>query len=115
MSNKNNEIEKIAVYLEKRANRSFILRLFDNRGICYLLEHNTNWHNVRRKYDLPNLYACFREWPKYSGNPAWPVPHKKLNPSLAYNILLLWVGKYGRSRRDLALWLAKRLRDEQNI
>ena len=42
------------------------------------------------------------EWPSFSGNSQYPVPHPSMNPEDAYNELDLWEGdEYGASRRRL--------------
>lgn len=48
---------------------------------------------------LVNIAA---EWPSFSGNSQYPVPHPSMNPEDAYNDLDLWEDdEYGDSRRRL--------------
>jgi hypothetical protein len=55
------------------------------------------------------------EWPKFSGDILFPIPHYKLPPIDAYVMTRnLWNPRteYGRDRLELCGWLAKQLRKE---
>ena len=60
------------------------------------------------------LRAAFRDWPEFSGSPAYPVRHTKLHPMYAYNRHKRWSKHtpYGRARRRLLKFLIRRLEDE---
>lgn len=59
-----------------------------------------------------NLVVLFKEWSKFSGNYAYPVPHPYLDPKEAFHRGNLWGrDEYGDNRRELAAFLAKRFRE----
>ena len=50
------------------------------------------------------------KWEDYSGNSEFPVPHPTLPPHKGYILTKnLWDGEYGRSRKDLCLYMAAKL------
>lgn len=69
-------------------------------GICQNVDRNI-------LIDLGGYANCltelFKSWPKYSGNPSYPVPLPGYEyPDNAYNdIDMLWEGAYGDLRREL--------------
>ncbi len=69
-------------------------------GICWhvLGEGDTENSKVIRKW----LEKQFNEWPKFSGNVKYPVPHCKLAPQMAYNHTYdVYKGEYGNDRMEL--------------
>jgi hypothetical protein len=54
-----------------------------------------------------------QKWPNYSDNWEYAVPHPTLKPDEAYNTVELWADdEYGDNRRELCLWLADQLKEE---
>ena len=72
-------------------------------GICFNLSNLTQDSDLYKKIE-----TITKEWPEYSGNAEYPVPHDTLTPKGAYlwpgN---LWTGNYGAARRRLCAWLAE--------
>lgn len=47
-----------------------------------------------------------KTWPKFSGDPEFPVPHPSLTGRAAYlGEPDLWAGTYGDNRRELLAWV----------
>ena len=58
--------------------------------------------------ELPNYHNLVRKWRHFSGNPVFPIPHKREKPHLAYlRCSDLWAGEYGEMRRKFARYLAR--------
>lgn len=65
------------------------------------------------------LRETWVHWPKYSGQPLYPVPENFLtrNPTLTaedmyYQTEFLWKGSYGKLRFELLAFLTQRLADD---
>jgi hypothetical protein len=111
---------------------------FEHRGgICDFLRRNLS--AVDFKIQIAKFRKACETWPKYSGNPFYPVPfdHDKILYSIdgdkesdlryeynealreAYDVAnrynCLWepTGEYGRNRRELALWYADYLTEDE--
>lgn len=49
--------------------------------------------------------ALCKQWPKYSGDPEFPVPFPSGTPREGYiGTPNLWAGEYGELRRELLAW-----------
>lgn len=81
------------------------LPLRANQGICSLVEDycvtNAGWEayfdaGLHEEVDLL-LQSLFEEWPKYSGQPAFPIP----GGAGAYFGSCRWEGEYGALREEL--------------
>lgn len=88
-------------------------------GICALVEEFTcSFSSEKAVDDSTGLEAYLRaigdsvldasfKWPKYSGQPLYPVPHPVLSPKMAFYGADLWgISTYAHNRRELCLWLA---------
>lgn len=75
----------------------------NTRGVCL------NLLVLTRDFDLyKKMETITKEWPEYSGNAEYPVPHDTLPPEGAYSWSeTLWTGNYGAARRRLCAWLAE--------
>ena len=86
-------------YLHKLANCK---EGYDGGSICSHASRVSKW--VDGKFNK-FLRECFRNWPKYSGNVNYPVPHNTMDSYSAYYYAyeegLLWSGQYGQDRRGL--------------
>lgn len=75
------------------------------RGLCAEL-----WHvgtNDILRYATRHLMT---QWPKFSGDFNYPVPHPCMSPREAFNTMPHWrCDEYGNARRELCLWLAEYL------
>ena len=64
------------------------------------------------------LRQCFRLWPEYSGDPAYPVPSPdgdeddEYDAECAYDQLNLWTGAYGEARKRLLDFIIQTLSEE---
>jgi len=61
------------------------------------------------------VIKLMQEWPRFSGNDEYPVPHPTLNPEEGYLTtrgIGMWSGEYGDNRRALCKWLADRLEED---
>lgn len=81
-----------------------------NYGIC------ENLHLFCVEHDIPlHGFAFVRFvsplWPKFSGDIFYPVPFKEWVASDAYCNIPLWEGEYGKSRKELCMFLANQLQD----
>lgn len=82
-----------------------LIRIRDNPphygGICSVLQVS----------DRMLTHKLMREWPKFSGNPTFPVPHPTKDPEIAYIEDYLWDldTEYGRNRMELVNWLISQL------
>ena len=72
-------------------------------GICFNLLDLTQDFSLYKK-----IRIIAKEWPEYSGNDEYPVPHDTLPPEEVYlRPENLWVGNYGAARCRLCAWLAE--------
>jgi hypothetical protein len=102
MTNTNNYVDLIA-HLKALGNGTQA-PVSKHCGICYDVKTNFGY-GVR---DMTN--DLMHQWPKYSGDDTYPVPHDKLNPHSAYDLDDLWADdQYGDDRRELCLFLANAL------
>ena len=88
-------------------------------GIC---PHVVNYLNDSHYYHISCIGVVdflgqyFESWPKFSGNPDYPVPHPSLPPREAF--ARCTEGKfnkdteYGRNRRELLAFLIEQLEKE---
>lgn len=78
-------------------------------GICYEVDC------VAGEY-LDEVRALMTEWPRYSGNTFFPVPHPEYGAAFGYSDAKSeWEDdEYGDSRRELCLWLADEIRRREN-
>lgn len=85
-------------------------------GICDNVEATRPFDQMKREYGPTQarerfervLRPLFREWPEYSGNPVFPVPHPSLTAREAYSRLDdQWDAftPYGQARLRLLNWL----------
>lgn len=64
------------------------------------------------------LEQYFESWPKFSGNPDYPVPHPLLTPAEAFStyahagMMFTTHSEYGRNRRELLAFLIEELERE---
>lgn len=87
--------------------------LYENRaGICYAVTYDSTGAPLRRPIDATaNLVTLMAEWPKWSGERTFPVPHPEGKcPQLAFYNLPIWEGPYGALRRELLDYLIERLK-----
>jgi hypothetical protein len=72
-------------------------------GICYFLNYaDSNLRGLAKH--------LMTEWPKYSGNDRYPVPHPTETSLRAFMYTPnLWIGEYGDLRRELCLFLVVEL------
>lgn len=65
---------------------------------------------------MQKMQQLFRNWPNYSDDPSFPIPHPKKPESqyCAYMKLSTWSkrGEYGRSRWALVDWMIEQLEKE---
>lgn len=81
-------------------------------GICWAIYIQ---HDHARNDEFSACMACahylMRHWPKYSGNPRYPVPatHPEGRSSYAFHDAAedgaMWEGEYGKLRLELLDWL----------
>ena len=78
-------------------------------GICANLDIAINCKDI----DWYFVVECAaRSWPRYSGNPSYPVPAVSyLTPKAAFEEEALWEGVYGELRRDLCKHIANYLKE----
>lgn len=69
-----------------------------NVGIC----HNTLF-DIWTDEEYNQYLTIVKTWPKWSGNPYFPVPHPTKGPHVAFNRGLenIWIGEYGQNRKEL--------------
>lgn len=72
-------------------------------GVC------SQFFNVYGKNVLSCLGVEFKDYPKFSGDRNYPVPHPTVSPSKAFRIYNHWdkTTEYGRNRYDFLDWLIK--------
>lgn len=76
-----------------------------SNGICLnvqVLSCDLDIFSIRRDY----FYYCvsaYRDWPKYTGDGDYPVPHHEEDPDVAFDFKPLWDRRtqYGRDRWEL--------------
>jgi hypothetical protein len=76
-------------------------------GICFILRND----RALPKQFKESVYS----WEHYSGNSTFPVPHPDFpdNPGKGFlNTDDLWIGEYGRLRRDLCRHFLKYLEEQ---
>ena len=56
------------------------------------------------------MKPMFEQWPEYSGDINYPVPHKIESSSLAFANINKWSGEYGESRKRLLNFLKETCR-----
>lgn len=84
-----------------------------NHGLCEHIKYCGDYedrHAIQRV-----LRECFRLWPEYSGDPAYPVSHpddEDIDAERAYNKLNLWTGPYGEARKRLLDFIIQTLSEE---
>ena len=87
--------------------------LYERRaGICYAINYNS-FCTLLRKPDgtLTAIVDLMTEWPKWSGERMFPVPHPEGKcPQRAFYNLPMWEGPYGALRRELLDYLIERLK-----
>ena len=81
-----------------------------NHGICenlyrFCIEHDIPLHGFAFVKIVSPL------WPKFSGNKFYPVPFQEWFAADAYCNKPLWEGEYGKSRKELCMFLANHLQD----
>ena len=55
---------------------------------------------------LPEFMAALKRWPKYSGDPEYPIPHPSLTARAGYlSERDLWAGEYGQLRLEAIGWM----------
>lgn len=86
----------------------------DDEGICLNAYDWMNGEADRDPYfDIDILDGALGklmvQWPEYSGNPEYPVPHPRCDVEFAYATCELWnlETKYGQARYRLLKWLIK--------
>ena len=85
------------------------------RGLCIFL-----YVDCRRRDLKDMLLEVVCQWPGYSGDPLFPVPHPSKSPCKAYAREQAWVlgettDPYILARRNLCLWFADYLENENGI
>lgn len=93
-----------------------------NRGLPAWRCHGLCEHIKACSSDHDELFAignalrqCFRLWPEYSGDPAYPVSHpddEDIDAECAYDELDLWTGPYGEARKRLLDFIIQTLSEE---
>lgn len=79
--------------------------------LCRVIRENSgsDWHKADGE-----IHAIFRIWPKFSGNPRFPVPMKGIEASAAYYLATsseMWYqGQYAEDRRELCRHVAAEIR-----
>ncbi len=78
-----------------------------NLGICANFKDHSGQELTffMRKHGI-----SFENWPEFSGDIVYPVPHKKYSPFKAYVQCVFCFNvftRYGRARRRLLSWLIK--------
>lgn len=87
-------------------------------GICHNVERRvTKDQNIQMPFEVrEKMRQLFRDWPNYSGDQVFPIPHpRKWNSQyFAYKNLSTWSkrGEYGRSRWALVDWMIEQLEKE---
>lgn len=88
-----------------------------NHGLCDHIKACSSDHNERVAIQNA-LRQCFRLWPEYSGDPAYPVPSPdgdeddEYDAECAYDQLNLWTGAYGEARKRLLDFIIQTLSEE---
>ena len=87
-------------------------------GICYAVEYAAGIESDNSRSMLYELRCLFEEWPEFSGEPDFPVPHPdgpdaddgwSSAAEAAYmGTEDLWLGEYGAARWRLLDWLIER-------
>jgi hypothetical protein len=98
---------------ELLANNLLANNLYEKRaGICYAINYNPLGTPLRKPAGtLTAIADLMTEWPKWSGERTFPVPHPEGKcPRRAYYNLPIWEGPYGALRRELLDYLIERLK-----
>ena len=86
-------------------------------GICANAQSALLFVDVRISEVTDFLIPYFKRWPKFSGNPDYPVSHPRLMPDEAYFDTKHYFEKYteyGRNRWELLHFLIDELEQEIN-
>ena len=84
-----------------------------NSGLCDHIKIGVECDH--RSVVQDKLRQCFRMWPEYSGNPAYPVPHpddEDIDAECTYDQLDLWTGPYGEARMRLLDFIIQTISEE---
>lgn len=87
--------------------------LYERRaGICYAINYNSMGTPLRKPAGtLTAIVDLMTQWPKWSGERTFPVPHPEGKcPQRAFYNLPIWEGPYGALRRELLDYLIERLK-----
>ena len=81
-------------------------------GICYAVTYDSTGTPLRKPPETAaNLATLMAEWPKWSCERTFPVPHPEGKcPQQAFYNLPMWEGPYGALRRELLDYLIERLK-----
>ena len=81
-------------------------------GICHAINYNSMGTPLRKPSgSLTAIADLMTQWPKWSGERTFPVPHPEGKcPRRAFYNLPIWEGPYGALRRELLDYLIERLK-----